>query len=420
MATATQEVTELREQVEVDGRIDRAAGIIRNVKLISKFSKNDREYSDQALDSFVVLCVNRPVMFEHKKNEDGTAAPRQVREIVGWIANPRRQADSVYGDFHVVKSHSLADFLFEIAERNSTLAGFSQTARGKVRYLDNGAEFVEELVEVVSLDLVSDPATTQGLFESFDKQKREAVMSKRKTIREFVAGLKKTTPGRKTLWEMVEAPAFDGEVDTEKLEEMDESDQAKEALRSAINELIDNGATVDDIVASILAMLTPVQESEKDDTEGETVTEADGEEAAGGDESATDEPEEEESAAEGDSTMTESLAREFRAELRKLKSKVQDLESRNRTLTEENARSKAEASVRQMFESRGVHPEAKHIGIAAAMPAAQRGEYVDSIAEIYESRAFAGSVPRSSGGGSGDPATKLMSEDELFAKASGG
>jgi hypothetical protein len=175
-------MNELRDLVEAaaphalaDGRIDRAASVIRSVVLMTAVSANGphgRLYTDSALRAVARLAEGLPAYANHV-DKAVAFRPRDVREIIGRHRNVRFDASGarVVGDFHVLPEQS---WVFGLAEHAADLVGFSPVSRGLVRVDSARREIVEDVVAVRSVDLVSDPATTTGLFES-----REAIMYER-------------------------------------------------------------------------------------------------------------------------------------------------------------------------------------------------------------------------------------------------
>lgn len=403
MTTAEDAQTVLNESFQASGKVDVENGVIRDVLLLSSDSKNRRRYSDPALDDAVTLFASVRVTCEHKKKLDGSPSQREVRETVGWITNPRRKGNRVYGDFNVLRSHPSASLILEIAERNPSLIGFSQAAVGVTRDQGDGSELVVELVEVKSLDLVTDPATTSGLFERFERKERRMSKGKRTTIRKVVQSLPRSTPGRKTLMEMVGSDALSAEVDAASLEDMSPEDQAKMSLKEAVMSIIDGDGSVDEIVAALLELLSPADVSEEDSTEEEPVMEAEGE---GGD---TEEP-----AVEEEKPVSESVNRELLRDLQELRKQNAKQAGQIKALMESNAKAKEDAEVRDLFESAGVTPTARDLRMAKALPKSERGEFVDQLKELHESRELEGVVVRSSGG-SGGGSREKFSKDGFLA-----
>ena len=81
----------------------------------------------------------------------------------GIVAKP----DGLYGDFHFNPKHALAEQLCWDAEHAPGNVGFSHDVEAQTSR-KNGRVVVEAIRKVSSVDLVADPATTSGLFESRD------------------------------------------------------------------------------------------------------------------------------------------------------------------------------------------------------------------------------------------------------------
>lgn len=143
-------------------RVDRKAGVIRGVKVLGRFSDNNREYTPEAMRRAIPLYEGASVRTDHpaKPTEE-----RKAREVFGWLRNVRVEDGSLWADLHYLKSHPMAESICETAERNPELMGLSHNADGRGE--DVGGRFVvSEIVQVRSVDLVTDPATVNGLFES--------------------------------------------------------------------------------------------------------------------------------------------------------------------------------------------------------------------------------------------------------------
>lgn len=153
----------LRELAAVrPARVDRAAGVIYGVKVLGFESQNRRRYKPAAVKAALRFYERRVVNLDHpgRPDEDRSAADR-----VGWLEKAGLGDDGLYADLHVLKSHPVAERLFEAAERNPALFGLSHNARGDGETDADGWFVVEAITEVRSVDLVADPATTKGLFE---------------------------------------------------------------------------------------------------------------------------------------------------------------------------------------------------------------------------------------------------------------
>ncbi len=136
-------------------RVDRERGVIKNVKLLGWRSSNGRTYSENGVDAS--MYDGRPVNVNHAKGE------RSAYDRLGVVRNPVKRKGGVYGDLHLLKSHPLAPAILEAAERMPEAFGMSHTARGRA---SSRGDVIERVEEVVSCDVVGDPATTRGLHES--------------------------------------------------------------------------------------------------------------------------------------------------------------------------------------------------------------------------------------------------------------
>lgn len=141
-------------------QVDREAGVIRNALICGWESANGRDYTRESFGDGSQYR-GRPVYANHSTGN------RRIEDKVGWFGEsvtfdaqgrPR-------GDFHVLKSHPLANAILEAAERNPALFGFSHVAICQTRPGANGREQVESVRSVESVDIVAEPATTKGFFE---------------------------------------------------------------------------------------------------------------------------------------------------------------------------------------------------------------------------------------------------------------
>lgn len=163
MATRLQNITESTYQ-DTAPQIDRDKGVLRGVKILGATSKNGRDYSTKALREAAEMYEGLGVNTNHPGRSTPNAS-RTVEEGVGWLENVTVKPDGVYGDLHVIKSHALAETIFEVAERKPNRFGLSHNAAGDVTER-GGRRIVESIKSVRSVDLVQNPATVNSLFES--------------------------------------------------------------------------------------------------------------------------------------------------------------------------------------------------------------------------------------------------------------
>ena len=149
-------------------RVDRAAGVIRGVKILGLHSRNGRQYLPAALAKAAALYEGAKVNVNHPKG--GPLAPRDYQERIGVIRGVALRADDgLYGDLHFNPKHQLAEQLLWDAEHAPENVGFSHNVQARTSRRDSASGapglLVEEITRVQSVDLVADPATTRGLFE---------------------------------------------------------------------------------------------------------------------------------------------------------------------------------------------------------------------------------------------------------------
>ena len=138
--------------------------MIRGVKVLGLESRNGRTYLPEALAQAARLYEDAKVNVNHPKGNP--AAPRDYQDRIGTIRGVvMRPGEGLFGDFHFNPKHALAEQLIWDAEHAPENVGFSHNVEARtVRRGDRVV--VEAITRVQSVDLVADPATTRGLFES--------------------------------------------------------------------------------------------------------------------------------------------------------------------------------------------------------------------------------------------------------------
>lgn len=144
-------------------KIDKENGVVSGVKILGVKSRNNRVYPLETLRDAAPLYENAKVNVNHPDGSPNES--RKYQDRVGSIKNVTLQENGLYGDFHFNPKHPLAEQMLWDAEKAPENFGFSHNVEAVVR-LENGAQVVDKIVRVRSVDLVADPATTSGLFES--------------------------------------------------------------------------------------------------------------------------------------------------------------------------------------------------------------------------------------------------------------
>jgi hypothetical protein len=144
-------------------RADRG-GVIRGIKVLGLHSRNSREYLPEALARAASLYEGAKVNVNHPKGHP--LAPRDYQERIGVIRNVQhRPGQGLFADFHFNPKHYLSEQLVWDAEHAPENVGFSHNVQARTSRRGE-TTLVEEILHVHSVDLVADPATTRGLFES--------------------------------------------------------------------------------------------------------------------------------------------------------------------------------------------------------------------------------------------------------------
>jgi hypothetical protein len=145
-------------------RVDARAGVIHGVKLLGLESRNGRSYLPEALVEAARLYEDAKVNVNHPKGHP--ASPRDYQDRIGSIRGVvMRPGEGLFGDLHFNPKHALAEQLVWDAEHAPENVGFSHNVEARTSRRGDRV-VVEAITRVQSVDLVADPATTRGLFES--------------------------------------------------------------------------------------------------------------------------------------------------------------------------------------------------------------------------------------------------------------
>ncbi len=162
--TKTENLQEFVDSRGIRLAVDAEKGIIKGVKILGLESRNGRTYLKETVARAMSLYEGRPVNINHPQGDP--ASPRDYRDRIGQIRNVRiEQGDGgLRADLHYNPKHALAEQLAWDAEHAPENVGFSHNVRAKTRRA-SGQVIVEDISAVQSVDLVTAPATTRGLFE---------------------------------------------------------------------------------------------------------------------------------------------------------------------------------------------------------------------------------------------------------------
>ena len=174
---------DLQEYAVGPTQLDRTLNVLRGTTMIRAHSVNGgpggRRYSERALRQIAAMAEGLSAYANHVAPDLAFKA-RDIRDLIGKHRNVRFDASrqAVVSDLHILEHQ--APFVFSLAQGLGDVVGNSLVSRGAVRR-EGDTEIVDEIVAVRSADLVSDPATTRGLFESRGE-------TEKKTLTEILEG----------------------------------------------------------------------------------------------------------------------------------------------------------------------------------------------------------------------------------------
>ena len=148
---------------------DSDSGLISGVKILGLTSRNGRVYPPEVLREAAPLYEGAKVNVNHVSKE-AARLPRDYRDRIGTVSNVVFKENSgLFADFHYNPNHAQAKQLLWDAHNAPNNVGFSHCVEA-VYHQENDLSVIDKIVRVISVDLVADPATTSGLFESEEAQ----------------------------------------------------------------------------------------------------------------------------------------------------------------------------------------------------------------------------------------------------------
>lgn len=141
--------------------VDRQQRMISNVALAGTQSRNGYAYTTQALRDAVPLYENKPVFLDHPADRN-KAKDRSTRDLAGSITNVRFEDERIRGDIRVLESEA-GQLLLALADQPTPGIGMSHVV---VAERSADGKTVERIHDVLSVDAVTNPATTTTFRES--------------------------------------------------------------------------------------------------------------------------------------------------------------------------------------------------------------------------------------------------------------
>lgn len=245
--SSTRTITAVERAPFASSKVNRESGYIDGVLICGVESRNGRDYPAAVLRRDYARYEGAPVNADH--GDESTVGRR-----LGWFSEVRPGDDGrPRGRLNILKSHPLAESVFEAAERNPSLFGMSHVAVCGTKRV-NGRETVESINKVLSIDLVADPATTKSLYESYHPT--EQPMKLRAYCEQVAAKWPAVADKLRVIREMDEMAEV--EMDAPPPMDAGSDDPVKSAFSQAMHALVDQfdlGEITDADLMSKLKML---------------------------------------------------------------------------------------------------------------------------------------------------------------------
>lgn len=145
--------------------LNREKGLILNVRVMGRESRNGRTYSDEAIQQLRENIEKLGCYTNHPVTDSND---RAIEDRLGGYQNPRidPKDGSLWTDIKYVPVHPSARLLEYYAENDTPGVGLSLNARGSVNRGPDGRAVVTRLTKIFSVDFVDNPATNTSLRES--------------------------------------------------------------------------------------------------------------------------------------------------------------------------------------------------------------------------------------------------------------
>ncbi len=161
------EFTENFEGVFSEITVDFESRIIKGAALCGLVSKNRRRYTPECLASAVSLYENSKIFIDHPNETDTRRGWRSTRDLGGAVENVRFNHGKLRGDVRCLNTEG-GRMIFEIAQNAPNAAGFSHNVQAEY-HREGSEEIITRIESVASVDLVTQPATVSGIYESIKK-----------------------------------------------------------------------------------------------------------------------------------------------------------------------------------------------------------------------------------------------------------
>ena len=205
------------------------------------------------------LYEGRGVKLDHP-DRSKPGSDRSVREGFGELRNARYDSQScaIYADHYYPVNNAFAREYVESCTRFPLQLGFSHNANGEFTN-DGDTQIVESIDDVYSVDLVDSPATNRGIFESEGSHVATKKTTEKQplTVKSLLEkGGRGKSKIRQRLIEQIDAGNVDGDTEVAAVEgDADKANPDKQALRTAVNAVIDDPTLSADQASDAIATM---------------------------------------------------------------------------------------------------------------------------------------------------------------------
>lgn len=258
----TDDILETEDAFEsiAEDRIDREKGVIRGVKLLGLRSKNKRTYDTKGVrESALKLLPGSPIYIDHPPTATTSRSYRDKFGVVGKKVE-HRIGEGYFGDIHFNPKNNVAEqFIWDVLHAPNT---FGMSINSSVNYADDGRpnkggdKVVESIQVLRSLDVVTRPGTTDGIFEQ--EEVEEEIMDLKtlsekhpELVKEILASNSKTATEQAEL-EAAKKEAADLKARLDAMEAENAATKMKADVTKDIGKVLEGVEIEEELMASIV------------------------------------------------------------------------------------------------------------------------------------------------------------------------
>ena len=155
-----------------EAKIDEENQIIRGTTILGPVSLNKRRYAEAVQREATSLFEGTKAYLNHPPL--GSMEARDVEDFIGIHKNVRVVDGKMRSDLHLINNETTREHVFAPARKFPDAIGNSIVARVVLERAKDGFDEVTKILAVRSVDLVTEPGTTNGLFESQTQESHPA------------------------------------------------------------------------------------------------------------------------------------------------------------------------------------------------------------------------------------------------------